>query len=599
MSYRLIHSSLAILAFTLPVHADSGAETLVFTASRMPLAINATLNDVVVIERQAIDDSMATSLFDLVKGYAGLDMVRKGGPGQEASLYIRGANANHLLILIDGVEVVSATLGLKALADISLDQVERIEIVKGPRAALWGSRALGGVVQIFTRDTDSQSLTLSTGSFNELGLSYSAGAQWQKGRAQFSYDRSHVKGYDARLDGDTDADGASRENFLVKLGYVPGDAKQLNLLLQSSQGSTEFDTSWGGDELEFDNWLWSLDYRQQSEDSEQHWQLSQQRDLSLTLGNGNPPLGFETRTDSIQYQYQQTLSEHWQLGASLQWQNEDIGRSDSSYAQTERDTKSGHLYSHYDQGDWLAEAGARYTDVEGLKNNTSLHLGFGYRITAEQLLSLNLGEGFKAPTFNDLYYPFGGNPDLAYETSENLELIYKSWWTESQLQFSLYRNKVDNLIQWLPDANGIWTPQNVGQAELRGADIEWSYSQQDWQQQIMLSYVDAIDTNTGSALLLRPKTRLNYQLSLDISTNWSLNMAWHYLGKRPDTDYQTFMPIRLKAQHGIDMQLAYKISPVWQLHLGIQDALNQELIYVSGYRPEGRSWRLQLHYRPD
>ena len=148
-------TALTILAGTILFSTPSIAdERIQVTASRISLPITASLNDVIIIDRDAIEASAATSLFEVLRGQAGLDLVRRGGLGQQFSLFVRGANSNQLLVLIDGVEVGSATLGSKALSDLSLTQVERIELIKGPRAALWGSKAMGGVLQIFTREID-------------------------------------------------------------------------------------------------------------------------------------------------------------------------------------------------------------------------------------------------------------------------------------------------------------------------------------------------------------------------------------------------------------------------------------------------------------
>ena len=147
MNHHYVQLSL-IAGVILSTSANIADERIQVSASRISLPITASLNDVIIIDRDAIQASAATSLFEVLRGQAGLDLVRRGGLGQQVSLFVRGANSNQLLVLIDGVEVGSATLGSKALADLSLSQVERIELIKGPRAALWGSKAMGGVLQI-------------------------------------------------------------------------------------------------------------------------------------------------------------------------------------------------------------------------------------------------------------------------------------------------------------------------------------------------------------------------------------------------------------------------------------------------------------------
>lgn len=143
----------ALLACAAPLYAQSSvapAETIVVTATRTARAMNETLASVTVITREDIERRQARNLQDLLRGQVGISVSNNGGPGK-ASVFVRGTEADHLLVMIDGIKVGSATLGTTAFQDIPLDQIERIEIVRGPRSSLYGSEAIGGVIQIFTR----------------------------------------------------------------------------------------------------------------------------------------------------------------------------------------------------------------------------------------------------------------------------------------------------------------------------------------------------------------------------------------------------------------------------------------------------------------
>ena len=146
---RTIKVLTAAIILTTPMTSNAEDETLIVTSNRLEQNIQDTLTDIAIIELEDIERIQPQSFTDLLVNIAGLDITQKGGPGQDASIFSRGTNSNQLLILIDGVRVGSATLGGKSIATIAVSQIERVEIVKGPRAALCGSDAIGVVIQIF------------------------------------------------------------------------------------------------------------------------------------------------------------------------------------------------------------------------------------------------------------------------------------------------------------------------------------------------------------------------------------------------------------------------------------------------------------------
>ncbi|NNJ72478.1 MAG: TonB-dependent receptor, partial [Enterobacterales bacterium] len=297
------------------------------------------------------------------------------------------------------------------------------------------------------------------------------------------------------------------------------------------------------------------------------------------------------------YLFDTKQSESWKIGTSLEYLNEDVGNSSTTYNDDQRTTVSGHVYNHFQTDNWVNELALRYTDVDGLESNTTVHAGIGFRPSKSNLISLNYGEGFKVPTFNDLYFPFGGNPDLKYELSENLELIYKQWFDSGSLNVSIYDNDITNLIQFTPDENGVFTANNVGTANLQGADVTAQWQAGGLNHQISAQYVTAKDTVNNQNLQLRAKTQLGYQMTGDINPDLNYQLSVRHIGERPDFDYQTFAAINLKAFTQLDLNFGYKLLPGLDIRLAIKDLLNKEGQYVSGYRAAGRTLRLTIHYQ--
>ncbi|MBS0570801.1 MAG: TonB-dependent receptor, partial [Proteobacteria bacterium] len=171
--------------------------TIEVTASRVAQTVDASLADVSVITRADIDASNAPDLLEVLRLQAGVDIVRTGGAGAQTNVFLRGSNSNHVLVLIDGVRVASANTGAFAWENLPLDSIERIEIVRGPRASYWGSDAIGGVIQVFTRQLTGPHVAASFGTYRDAGGSAGFGARDANGGFSVQVGARHVAGFSA------------------------------------------------------------------------------------------------------------------------------------------------------------------------------------------------------------------------------------------------------------------------------------------------------------------------------------------------------------------------------------------------------------------
>lgn len=241
-------------------HADEGTidlDQIVVTATRTPQALADTLASTTVIDRERIDRLQPASLPELLRGTAGLTFANNGGPGKQTSVFLRGASGSQVLVLVDGVRVGSASAGLVAFQDIPVDQIERIEIVRGPFSSLYGSEALGGVIQIFTRRPEgafTPHASVALGSFDTRRAS--AGVAGKQGNGWYSINAAHerTEGIDAcRGAGfpvfagcfteEPDKDGYENNSVTVQGGYKFGEAWDAEARVLRAQGQTEFDGS--------------------------------------------------------------------------------------------------------------------------------------------------------------------------------------------------------------------------------------------------------------------------------------------------------------------------------------------------------------------
>ncbi|MGX5174794.1 TonB-dependent receptor domain-containing protein [Aliikangiella sp. IMCC44653] len=584
-------TAFVLAAAFMPQIKAEDAKILV-TANRIQQNVNDVLSDVVIIDRAEIEKVQPQSLIDLLVNVAGIDFVQKGGHGQDSSLFVRGANSNQLLILVDGVRVGSATLGSKSIASISMAQVEKIEIVKGARAAIWGSDAIGGVIQIFTRayDNGEHRIGLSVGSNSTYEGEASVGFGNDSVSNTISLVKKQSQGFDVRDDASFDKDGYENLSASLRGNYQLASNHLIDWTIQSDRGENEFDTSFGGDVSFFRNRLWNLRYSAQMNDWSTQLSVGSSTDKSYTV---DPTFGksqFETQRDQVALITRGTLTKRTSVVAGIDWFQDDIGETTTTYAQQKRDTFSPHVSINYIGDQWIFDLAVRNDDVEDVATKTTLNLAAGVKLNKNQLLSLNFGQGFKAPTFNDLYYPFGGNPGLEFEESDNLELVYKLIMPLGRLSASLYTSEIENLIQWAPNQDGNWQPQNVGEAKIQGVDFNYSINTHSIKHEFTASYLQPENKQTGEQLLRRAKTSFGYQLSFS-SADFDWFAQAEYAGKRQDV-LET-----LAAYTRVNLGASYLINQHWKAQLKINDAFNEAPVTVSGYFPIEREYYLSISYQ--
>ncbi|TQV89624.1 TonB-dependent receptor domain-containing protein [Aliikangiella coralliicola] len=591
-------ASFAVLADDSALVNDSADDdsVIVVTANRMKQDINDTLADVEIIDRAEIERIQPQSFVDLLVNVAGIDFVQRGGHGQETSIFSRGTNSNQTLILIDGVRVASATLGVKSVSNISISQIERVEIVKGPRAALWGSDAIGGVIQIFTRrfSPGEHKVSATIGSNGAREIDVSVGVGSGDFVNTITYGRRETDGFDARIDNEPDDDGFEYDSLAIRGDYQLSDYNTVDWVVQADEGKNDFDTTWGGNVSHFNNYLWNLRFNHENNGWNNQLAVSGVRDQSFSTGNGvtRESAGvFETRRLQYSILTRKSVTDELSIGGGIDRYEDSIEKSTATYANENRQTKSFHVSANYVGETFLADFAVRKDDVEQVANEKTFNFSFGYRLDDDNLLSLNYGEGFKAPTFNDLFYPQGGNPNLKFETSDNLELLYKGVFTDSSLTVSVYDSEIENLIQWVRGSNGIWSPQNVGEAEISGVDVSYSLTQGDYQHEITASRVSAEDANSGDPLIRRAKNHFGYQISF-ASDKFDWFSQLEYVGKRPEVG-----DIELDSYTRVNVGVGYQFDNHWQLKFKVNDLFDEAPTTVAGYNPIEREFYLTVSHQ--
>lgn len=466
-----------------PPATSATLDPVVVTATRTAQPISDILADLTVIQADEIVRSGVQSLPQLLQRQPGVEVTINGGPGATSGAFLRGANAGQTLVLIDGLRVGSSSTGATSLEAIPLDQIDRVEILRGPASSLYGADAIGGVIQVFTKraqgETWGGSASAGYGTYDTWNAN--ATLRGSLGPLQFSVTGGGTRstGFNAIVNPDNfsynpDRDGYSTQNVgaNVVLPWMPGQELAVqyfsNRLNNQADGGPDFD-----DRTVTTLEAWSVISRNKVNAS---W-LS-----TLTIGAGSDDSVSQSafgdspfKTTQHQYTWQNDFTlPVGTLSASLERREERLA-TDAAFAVTSRNTNSVTGVYQVRHGDWAAQGNLRYDDSSQYGDKTTGGIAIGYKLSPAWRVTAGYSTGFKAPSFNDLYYPGFSNPHLVPEESENVEAgVY---WTSSyagvrwEARAVAYHNRVKDLIVFGCDADFNCRPDNVNRATLEGVTL--------------------------------------------------------------------------------------------------------------------------------
>jgi vitamin B12 transporter len=461
-------------------------DRVVVTASRMPQRVTDLLADVTVIDADEIRRAGANSVAELLQRQPGVEIVQNGGPGGTSGVFLRGANAAQTLVLVDGLRIASASSGATALEAIPLDQIERIEILRGPSSSLYGADAIGGVVQIFTRGATRAahaSATVGYGTHDtwQVAAGASGGAGPVQGALQLGMRRS--AGFNAIVNPqnfsyDPDRDGYKDASASGQLRFTLAPDHELSVLALHDRLNAQYD---GGDAFD-DRTITTIDAWQVG----LHDRFTPSWDSRLTAGEGRDDSlsrtgfgDFPFRTRQRQYAWQNELlldgaGLPGRLALALERREERVD-TEPAFAVTSRTTDSLTAVYSIVAGPHALQANLRNDDSNQYGNRTTGALAYGYRFSPQWRVTASGGTAFKAPTFNDLYFPGFSNPDLKPETAHNVEagVYYSTPLGAVKLDARAigWHNRVRDLIVFQCDASFACAPANVSDATLKGVTL--------------------------------------------------------------------------------------------------------------------------------
>ncbi len=490
-------------------------EPVVVTATRIPQKLSETNQQAVVITREEIAASGHLSLVELLQARGGVEITNSGGLGQPSGVSMRGAEPRHTMVLIDGLRIGSATAGGTAFENIPLNQIKRIEIVPGPLSSVYGSDAIGGVIQIFTRSEPGANARFGFGSYGTHEASASFGRRDNNTEFNFSAGMLESSSFDATkptlpfAQHNPDSDRYRNKNLSARMTQHIAAGHSLGFTAFQSEGAAHFDAGLATDDVNRQT-LQAFSIHSRNRITA-NWssllRIGTSRDDSDTVGAF--PGYF--RTDQHQATWQNDIQ--LPVGAlvgGLEYLDQRVA-SNTLFKQTGRTVASvfaGYVGSFGAHG---LQLNARHDDNSQFGGRDTGSFGYSYRISEPLRVRASAGTAFKAPTFNDLYFPdfppfFFSNPNLRPERSRNREagIDYRSG--ERQLGVTIFQNDITDMITVFTDpATFVSNTVNLARVRTEGMEIAWRGTLWGWQTRAQLTVQDPRDETTGSQLRRRAK----------------------------------------------------------------------------------------------
>ncbi len=443
---------------------------IIVTATRQPVEFAAQSRDVSVLTEADIAASGAASFAELLARVTGVEISSNGGPGSTAGIFLRGANSGHTLVLVDGQRLTSSTAGRTAVEAIALGAIDRVEIVRGPASALYGADALGGVIQIFTKQQSGVSVALGGGSMQTLRTEASAGFAHEAWSASVGVNHAQSDGFNAITNAknfayNPDRDGyrSSAVNAQLRYTLSPAVTAYARVLATDLNAQSDGGPSYD-DRTRTKQTAWQLGL----DGKRSQIRLSESEDSSTY--DSEFPSRYTTRTFEASAQHSISLSTQVDALGAIEYRRERLSSTDAFEKNTRRTV--GALASVAGTfADVSANVTLRLDNSDQYGSRTNGSVGLGYRFAPELQLVSNVGTAFKAPTFNDLYYPGFSNPNLKPERAVSADVGLRLRVKEVSFSATAYTSKVKELIVFQCDADFNCTPQNVNRAKLAGLSL--------------------------------------------------------------------------------------------------------------------------------
>ena len=561
-----------------------------------------------VFTRDDIDRLQPTGLTDLLGHVPGVQVARSGGRGALPGIYIRGTKSAQSLVLVDGQRMANATSADSNLQYLNIDQIERVEVLRGSRSVIYGSDAIGGVIQIFTRRGADQAPQLrlhsAQGSYGSSQNSVGVSGGDDHTRFNLSGALENTAGINRTTVSypvDNDHDAYRNKSVSLNLNHHLNDGLEIGLSAIKSEGKTELDATFG--QKSYSNFdissVGSFIDAQLSERWNSRLELGHSENREKTRDKLSPDLySFNTYRDSLNWQNSLSLDDQNSLMLGFDAYQDRV-RSSTAFDKDSRWNRAVFVQHRFQGEGFSTELGLRHDKNQQFGSNNTWSASLTVPLNAANDVLLSYSEGFRAPTFNDLYYPQFGNPALEPEHSKSYELQWRSQLSEtSRLETSLYRTDIQDAI--VADAD--WIQQNIGAARITGFESALQQEWFGWQSSLGLAIIDPRDRDTGKTLSRRARRTLSLDLDrqfdrLGVGASWqAVSSSYNDEQNQQPMGGYALLGLRAHWQANSDVRLDVKVD-------NLLDKTFTRALYgydgnYYGYREERRSLQVAVTWTP-
>ncbi|WP_460120494.1 TonB-dependent receptor domain-containing protein [Pseudomonas sp. S2_C03] len=582
---------------------------VLISANRQVEARNDSSAANTVFTREDIDRLQPSSVTDLLRRVPGVQVGQTGGRGSLPGVYIRGTKSAQSLVLVDGQRIGNSTSGDSNLQHINIEQVERVEVLRGSRSVIYGSDAIGGVIQIFTRRGGEQGLQ------PRLHVGWGSNQTWERSVGLSGGDEQTRFNLGASLDetagidrtresypNDGDHDEYRNKSISLSLSHAVNEDLEVGANLLDNRGKSAFDSPFVQqqpynrftvsslssyiDGRVNERWKTRVEFGHSENREKTFDELSDERSV------------FNTYRDSVTWQNDLTLDARNSLILGGDWYEDRINSS-TAFDEDSRWNRAAFVQHRFEADSFSTELGLRRDQNQQFGSQNSWSGTFTLPLNADNDLLLTYSEGFRAPTFNDLYYPDFSNPDLKPETSKSYELQWRSQLTDtSRLEASLYRTDLKDAIIFGSNNR----PQNVASARINGFEAGLKQELFGWQSNLGVAIIDPRDRDSGHTLARRARRTLSLDLDRQFG-RLGLGASWQAVSSSFDDENNRqplggYALLGLRSSWALNREVTLELKVDNLLDKGYSRALYSHDGGEYGYREEGRAWMFGVTWTP-
>lgn len=599
---RILLVAAAVAAFpSPPAPAAESKSTLgatIVTATRTDTDLDEVLASVIVITRAELERALAPDVAGLLQFHAGLDIARNGGPGQVTSVFIRGTDSNHATVLVDGVRINPGTIGGAQIQNIAPESIERIEIVKGPRSSLYGTDAIGGVINIITRSYASSGFEASTGfgRYDTWQAAASGGLSGERAELALSANWLDTDGFPTRTFSSIDRGYENRTfslkgrarfgpaNVGARYWRVAGVSEYSGFSLSALD--QDFENSMAAADLAFslERWTSRLTLSRIEDDIRQNQAVSGAFDF------------LRTRRVALDWQNDLRIgSTHLLTAGALLAREDTAALSFGTSFDESTDVDMVFVQDRFDAGPHNLLLAAAHTDHETFGGETTWNLEYGLDLGSATRLIAAAGTAFRAPDSTDRF-GFGGNPDLEPESARNYELsLQQRFGARQRLRASAFRNDIDELILFvlIDPATFEFQNRNVERARIEGIELAYEYRADTWRLRVEAIAQNPRNLTTDARLIRRARESLSLMLVKAFGTH-ELGMDVLATGEREDFGFPE--QTRLDGYTLLNLYGRLALARDLSIQARLENVFDERYELASTYNTPGRSLFVAMRY---